>query len=86
MKIKDNFSFCGSSFKDISLYLKQKKALIHHRKVLNSLCSRSCIVPFKLKEQLYIWNKLCSSFVYYIIYRTVDIRKTLLSLELVTVL
>ncbi len=25
MKGKDNFSFCNSSFKDIKLYLKQKK-------------------------------------------------------------
>ena len=46
MKGKDNFSFCGSSLNDISLYLKQKEAWIHRRKVLDSLCSRSCIVPF----------------------------------------
>ncbi len=46
MKGKDNFSFCGSSLNDNSLYLEGKKAWIHRRKVLNSLCSRSCIVPF----------------------------------------
>ncbi len=46
MKGKDNFSFCSSSLNDISLYLKQKKAWIHRRKVLDSLRSRSCIVPF----------------------------------------
>ncbi len=27
MRGKDNFSFCGSSLNDISLYLKQKKSL-----------------------------------------------------------
>ena len=46
MKGKDNFSFCGSSLNDISLYLKQKKAWIHRRKELNTSCSCSCIVPF----------------------------------------
>ncbi len=46
MKGKDIFSFCGSSLNEISLYLKYKKAWIHRRKVLDSLCSRSCIVPF----------------------------------------
>ena len=46
MKGKDSFSFCGSSLNDISLYLKQEEAWIHHRKVLNSLCSHSCIVPY----------------------------------------
>ncbi len=30
----------------ICLYLEQKKAWIHCRNVLNSLCSCSCIVPF----------------------------------------
>ena len=44
MKGKDNFSFCGSSLNNISLYLKQKKAWIHGRKVLDSLCSRSCMM------------------------------------------
>ena len=47
MKGKDNFSLCGSPLNDISLYLKQKKAWIHRRKVLNSSCSCSCIVPFE---------------------------------------
>ena len=37
MKGMDNFSFCGSSLYDI-----------HRKKVLNSSCSRSCIVPFPL--------------------------------------
>ena len=44
MKGKDNFSFCGSSLNDIGLYLKQKKAWIHHRKVLGSLVSFICII------------------------------------------
>ncbi len=46
-KVRITFLFCGSSLNDISLYLKQKKAWIHRRKVLDSLCSRSCIVPFR---------------------------------------
>ena len=46
MKGTDNFSFCGSSLNDINLYLKQKNAWIHRRKMLDSLCSCSCIVPF----------------------------------------
>ena len=46
MKGEDNFFFRGSSLNDICLYLKQKYDWIHHRKVLNSLCSLSCIVPF----------------------------------------
>ena len=44
---EDNFSFYCSSLNEISLYLKQKKAWIHRWKVLDSLCSRSCIDPFK---------------------------------------
>ena len=55
-RFKCNFFFfkywsCVSSLNDISLYLKQKKAWIHHRKVLDSLCSRSCIVPFEILKQ-----------------------------------
>ncbi len=47
MKGKDNFSFCGSSLNDISLGIfKAKKVWIRLRKVLDSLCSRSCIVPY----------------------------------------
>ncbi len=51
MKGKNNFSSRGSSLNDISLYLKPKKARIHHRKVLDSLCSRSCIVPFNVLQR-----------------------------------
>ncbi len=40
---KDNFYFCGSSLNDISLYVKQKKAL---QEGACSLCSHLCIVPF----------------------------------------
>ena len=47
MKGKDIFSFCGSSLNNISLYLKQ------------SLCSRSCIVPFVvLAISKYFWTWL----------------------------
>ncbi len=48
MKGEVNFSFRGSSLNDINLYLKQKKAWIHRRKVLNCLCSLSYIVPFNM--------------------------------------
>ena len=58
-KFKDNFSFCSFSLNDISLYFKQKKNCIHRRKVLDSLCSRSCIVPFELvKKDVYICNEV----------------------------
>ncbi len=56
---KDNFSFLGSSLNDISLYWKQKKAWIHSRKVLDSLCSRSFIVPFREKTKI-LYSKLTS--------------------------
>ncbi len=46
MKGENNFFLRISSLNDTFLYLKQKKAWIHRKKVLNSLCSRSCIVPF----------------------------------------
>ena len=46
MKGEDNFFLRISSLNDICLYSKQKKAWIHRRKVLDSLCFRSCIVPF----------------------------------------
>ncbi len=46
MKGEVNFSYRGSSLNDISLYSKQKKVWIHRRKVLNGLCSLTCIVPF----------------------------------------
>ncbi len=47
MKGKDNFYFRGFSLNDISLNLKQKNLdSPQELKVLNSLCSRSWIVPF----------------------------------------
>ncbi len=59
MKGKDNFSFCVFSLNDINQYLKQKKAWIHRRKVLNSLCSRSCIVPFSNKCSSSRFGNIC---------------------------
>ena len=50
MKGETIFFLHSSSLNVICLYLKKKKkAWIHFRKVLDSLCSRSCIVPFWLK-------------------------------------
>ena len=46
MKGETVFFLRSSSLNVIRLYLKQKKAWIHRRKVLNSSCSCSCIVPF----------------------------------------
>ena len=50
MKGEVNFFLRSSSLNDICLYLNQKKAWIHRRKVLDSLCSRSCIVPFRSEK------------------------------------
>ena len=53
MKGEDTFFLRSSSLNDTCLYLNFKKALLHRCKVLDSLCSRSCIVPFLLR----CWNK-----------------------------
>ncbi len=61
MKGEDNFFLRSSSLNDICLYLKQKKAWIHCRKVLDSLCSRSCIVPFVHLICVWLYVNLCFS-------------------------
>ncbi len=58
--IKGDDARSSSSLNDISLYLKQKKAWILRRKVLDSLCSRSSVVPFKPSHWQNIkCNKIC---------------------------
>ena len=45
-KMKEVYAKITDESVKVTNYLKQKNAWIHCWKVLNSLCSRSCIVPF----------------------------------------